>query len=108
MIRIDAGPQRRERQVTHPEVAAAGQPPYFPPEEVILKWGLRCSSSAASTSSNYHNKVRIGLLEKRGAVRGGPELRPLPGDGSSRHAHGQGAFLALDGTTLGRSQVICE
>jgi glutathione S-transferase len=60
--------------------------------------------------SNYHNKVRIALLEKGVPFEEDPSCAPCQEDGFlARTPMGKVPFLELDGTTLAESQVvICE
>src|SRR5438034_10706366 len=59
--------------------------------------------------SNYHNKVRIALLEKGVPFEEDPSCRPCQEDEFlARTPMGKVPFLELDGTTLAESQVICE
>ncbi|HSU63088.1 MAG TPA: glutathione S-transferase family protein [Burkholderiales bacterium] len=59
--------------------------------------------------SNYHNKVRIALLEKGVPFEEDPGCAPCQEDGFlARTPMGKVPFLELDGTTLAESQVICE
>jgi glutathione S-transferase len=59
--------------------------------------------------SNYHNKVRIALLEKGVPCEEDPSCAPCQEDGFlARTPMGKVPFLELDGTTLAESQVICE
>lgn len=59
--------------------------------------------------SNYHNKVRIALLEKGVAFTEDPGCAPSQEDAFlARTPMGKVPFLEVDGTTLVESQVICE
>src|SRR5213079_1225949 len=59
--------------------------------------------------SNYHNKVRIALLEKGVPFEEDPSCAPCQEDEFlARTPMGKVPFLELDGTTLAESQVICE
>jgi len=59
--------------------------------------------------SNYHNKVRIALLEKGIAFEEDPTCRPSQKDEwVARSPMGKVPILEVDGTTLTESQVICE
>ncbi len=59
--------------------------------------------------SNYHNKVRIALLEKGVPFEEDPSCTPCQEDEFlARTPMGKVPFLELDGTTLAESQVICE
>ena len=59
--------------------------------------------------SNYHNKVRIALLEKGIPFEEDPTCRPSQKDAwIARSPMGKVPILEVDGTTLTESQVICE
>jgi glutathione S-transferase len=59
--------------------------------------------------SNYFNKVRIAMLEKRLEFELDPTCRPSQKeDILARTPMGKVPFLELDGATLAESQVICE
>ncbi len=59
--------------------------------------------------SNYFNKVRIAMLEKRLEFELDPTCRPSQKeDVLARTPMGKVPFLELDGATLAESQVICE
>ena len=59
--------------------------------------------------SNYHNKVRIALLEKGVEFDEDPGCRPSQKDEFvARSPMGKVPFLEVDGTTLSESQAICE
>ena len=59
--------------------------------------------------SNYHNKVRIALLEKGIAFEEDPTCRPSQKEAwVARSPMGKVPILEVDGTTLTESQVICE
>ncbi len=59
--------------------------------------------------SNYHNKVRIVLLEKGVAFEEDASIRPSQKDEwLVRSPMGKVPILEVDGTTLTESQVICE
>jgi glutathione S-transferase len=59
--------------------------------------------------SNYHNKVRIALLEKGIPFEEDPSCAPCQEEEFlARTPMGKVPFLELDGTTLAESQVICE
>jgi glutathione S-transferase len=59
--------------------------------------------------SNYHNKVRIALLEKGLPFEEDPSCAPCQEEEFlARTPMGKVPFLELDGTTLAESQVICE
>ena len=59
--------------------------------------------------SNYHNKVRIALLEKGIPFEEDPSCAPCQEDDFlARTPMGKVPFLELDGATLAESQVICE
>ena len=59
--------------------------------------------------SNYHNKVRIALLEKGVEFDEDPSCRPSQQDEFvARSPMGKVPFLEVDGTTLSESQAICE
>jgi glutathione S-transferase len=59
--------------------------------------------------SNYHNKVRIALLEKGLAFEEDATCSPSQKDEFlARTPMGKVPFVELDGTTLAESQVICE
>jgi glutathione S-transferase len=59
--------------------------------------------------SNYHNKVRLALLEKGIAFEEDATCRPSQKDEFlQRSPMGKVPFLEVDGTTLTESQVICE
>jgi glutathione S-transferase len=59
--------------------------------------------------SNYHNKVRIALLEKGIPFEEDPSCAPCQEDEFlARTPMGKVPFLELDSTTLAESQVICE
>ena len=59
--------------------------------------------------SNYHNKVRIALLEKGVPFEEDPTCTPSQKEEFlARTPMGKVPFLELDGTTLAESQVICE
>ncbi|MDX1375332.1 MAG: glutathione S-transferase [Burkholderiales bacterium] len=59
--------------------------------------------------SNYHNKVRIALLEKGIAFEEDASCRPSQKDEwVARSPMGKVPILEVDGTTLTESQVICE
>ena len=59
--------------------------------------------------SNYHNKVRLALLEKGVAFEEDANCRPSQKDAwIARSPMGKVPILEVDGTTLTESQVICE
>ena len=59
--------------------------------------------------SNYHNKVRIALLEKGVAFEEDSNCRPSQKDEwVARSPMGKVPVLEIDGATLSESQVICE
>ena len=59
--------------------------------------------------SNYHNKVRIALLEKGVEFDEDPGCRPSQKEEFlARSPMGKVPFLEVDGTTLSESQAICE
>lgn len=59
--------------------------------------------------SNYHNKVRIALLEKGIAFEEDATIRPSQKDAwLARSPMGKVPILEVDGTTITESQVICE
>jgi len=59
--------------------------------------------------SNYHNKVRLALLEKGVAFEEDASCRPSQKDAwIARSPMGKVPILEVDGTTLTESQVICE
>ena len=59
--------------------------------------------------SNYHNKVRIALLEKGLAFEEDAAARPSQKDDYlARSPMGKAPFLEIDGEYLRESQVICE
>ncbi|KPK03883.1 MAG: glutathione S-transferase [Betaproteobacteria bacterium SG8_39] len=59
--------------------------------------------------SNYHNKVRIALLEKGIAFEEDATIRPSQKEAwLTRSPMGKVPILEVDGTTLTESQVICE
>jgi glutathione S-transferase len=59
--------------------------------------------------SNYHNKVRIALLEKGIPFEEDPSCAPCQEEEFlARTPMGKVPFLELDSTTLAESQVICE
>jgi len=59
--------------------------------------------------SNYHNKVRLALLEKGIAFEEDADCRPSQEDAFlARSPLGKVPFLELDGAVLTESQVICE
>jgi len=59
--------------------------------------------------SNYHNKVRIALLEKGVAFEEDPSCRPSQKDEwLARSPMGKVPILEVNGATLTESQVICE
>jgi len=59
--------------------------------------------------SNYHNKVRLALLEKGIAFEEDAGCRPSQKDEFlARSPMGKVPFLEVDGTTLSESQAICE
>jgi glutathione S-transferase len=59
--------------------------------------------------SNYHNKVRLALLEKGVAFEEDASCRPSQKEAwIARSPMGKVPILEVDGTTLTESQVICE
>jgi glutathione S-transferase len=59
--------------------------------------------------SNYHNKVRLALMEKGVAFEEDAACRPSRDDDFlALSPMGKVPFLKLDGTSLAESQVICE
>jgi len=59
--------------------------------------------------SNYHNKVRIALMEKGVPFEDDPGCKPSQDAAFlARSPMGKVPFLELDGRTLAESQVICE
>jgi glutathione S-transferase len=59
--------------------------------------------------SNYHNKVRLALLEKGVAFEEDANCRPSQKEAwIARSPMGKVPILEVDGTTLTESQVICE
>jgi len=59
--------------------------------------------------SNYHNKVRLALLEKGVPFGEDPNCRPSQEDGwIGRSPMGKVPIVEFDGVTLSESQVICE
>lgn len=59
--------------------------------------------------SNYHNKVRLALLEKGVQFEEDPNCRPSQEDEwIERSPMGKVPIVELDGLTLSESQVICE
>ena len=59
--------------------------------------------------SNYHNKVRLALLEKGVAFEEDPSCKPSQQDAFlARSPLGKVPFLEVDGAVLTESQVLCE